>query len=674
LIDALKEPANRGPGNVLISEPSSTRDAAVMALVAAGPPGASAFTEKGVPILVAALADKNPAIREHAAVALARAGALAKPAVEALWPLTADPSPNVRAAGYDALRAAGPASAAPLAKLLTHESADVRARAAEAVSQGGYGPIPGSAATDLANALDDEDPAVRGAAADGLSRLGAAAGPAVPKLVALFGKTTPEDLMKPDPLELAAFRAVVGIGEPAVGPLTAALADRNPVVRLQAVAALGEIGPAAKAALPDIEKLLRDPVGAVALEAAAAATRVGGNASNTADLMKLALTNDDPDTRAAGLRTALRMGPAGKPLAPLVLPLFADTSDIVRRLAVEFAGGLGADAGAQVVPALAKVLKEDTAESVRRRAAEILASLGPAAAPAADALGAATADESLLVQRVAVTALGDLGAAGKPGLPQLAKLAADEKADAGLRAAAVIASVKVDGTDAGVAAALVKALGEKAVDGRMAAADAARAGPVGKPVLEKLAALAKSDPNPGVKLAAARALAEQGPAAAPVRAALDELAKGPPQTGGLWAAVALARIAGKPADALPAVRSGLGSKQLAEKMAAVQALPLVAPTPADVAKLGEFFKDKSANFRRAAVESAGRCGPAAAGLASKVMDLLRDKDTDVRIAAAVALGEFGDRTADVLNALRAARAEPVVADAARRSLRKLGGS
>jgi HEAT repeat protein len=56
----------------------------------------------------------------------------------------------------------------------------------------------------------------------------------------------------------AAAEALIRIGEPAVKPLTVALASESPAARRWGVFALAKIGPAAKPALSELEKRSSD--------------------------------------------------------------------------------------------------------------------------------------------------------------------------------------------------------------------------------------------------------------------------------------------------------------------------------------------------------------------------------------------------------------------------------
>jgi HEAT repeat protein len=190
---------------------------AVAALAEAGAPA--------VPRLAEAL--KDPARRLPAAAVLARIGAAAKPAVDALLPLLKDEDPAVRREALLALGAIGPP--------------------AESVLETAVG------------LLEDPDPMVRTAAAYVLGKLGPAAKSAVPALR--------KGLTGDDPgLNRIAAWALVKI-EPenpqnvqtAIPVLTEALAHEQALVRREAADALRALGAQSKPALEALQRLANDP-------------------------------------------------------------------------------------------------------------------------------------------------------------------------------------------------------------------------------------------------------------------------------------------------------------------------------------------------------------------------------------------------------------------------------
>ena len=73
--------------------------------------------------------------------------------------------------------------------------------------------------------------------------------------------------------EMAYWRALAKIGEPAVAPTAELLGHSNALVRALAARTLGELGPVAKPAAGKLRDALKDRFGFVAVEAACALCR-----------------------------------------------------------------------------------------------------------------------------------------------------------------------------------------------------------------------------------------------------------------------------------------------------------------------------------------------------------------------------------------------------------------
>ena len=220
---------------------------------------------------------------------------------------------------------------------------DVRACAARVL--GRYGPIASDAVPALIVAL--EDGSTRGAAVNALVRIGPEARAAIPALEELTGSTDtglaslavnalgrigPEARAAIPALEeltgstdtglasLARF-ALMKIdpkGHPIeesekVPAFTAVLADED--FRMEAAAALGEIGPDARAATPQLLKLLEDRSGEVRAAAARALGRIKPDAEQ---LLKL-LEDRSGEVRAAAARALGRIKPAAEDVVPILI-------------------------------------------------------------------------------------------------------------------------------------------------------------------------------------------------------------------------------------------------------------------------------------------------------------------------------------------------------------------
>ena len=184
--------------------------------------------------------------------------------------LTADrePRPDNRAKTARLLgswKADGAGAAQPLASAAAGD-ADPKVRSACLVAIAQVAP-PEIAAAALARGLSDGEASVRQVAAVRLRQLGSAAAPAAKDLAAALADEN---------LRESAAETLIQIGAAAVSPLAEQLASKNVDVRKYALACLAKIGPAARGALPAIEKCRQDPDENIRTMAALAAARVQG--------------------------------------------------------------------------------------------------------------------------------------------------------------------------------------------------------------------------------------------------------------------------------------------------------------------------------------------------------------------------------------------------------------
>jgi HEAT repeat protein len=234
---------------------------------------------------------------------------------------------------------------------------------------GNLGPssIPG-----LIGALKHRDREVRETALNGLKTLGPKSKAAVSSVVSLLKDSGP------DSLHCSVWSTLVSFGEIPVPAVTELLSDPDLRVQRQAMDALGEMGPVAKAAVSALIKKLEHP---------------------------------DPDVRERAAYALQRIGPAAKDAAPALTKMLKDPEQGNRHTAAAALGRLGKNAQ-EAIPSLIEMLAGD-AESARK-AAEALGDIGEDALPV---LRKAAADESL-TERV-VWALLFMGKAGGSSLKYL---------------------------------------------------------------------------------------------------------------------------------------------------------------------------------------------------------------------------------------------------------------
>ena len=256
-------------------------------------------------------------------------------AVSALVGALRDPDGEVRAAAAWALDAGGAeaAAAAPrLADALRDEEEAVRAAAARALGALGPG-VRAKAGPALFDALDDDRAGVRHAAAQALARL-ELEGDAVPRLVGALGnadryvrafaawslgnlgeaarEAVPALVraLDADDTATAVSAALARIGPAAaeaVPALAADLGGPDAGRRWRAARTLGRIGPPAHAAVPALRQALRDPNEAVRAHAARALGRIGPVAREAAADLQRATGDPDPGVQTEARQALERL-------------------------------------------------------------------------------------------------------------------------------------------------------------------------------------------------------------------------------------------------------------------------------------------------------------------------------------------------------------------------------
>lgn len=321
-----------------------------------------------IPLLITALGDPDPCVRDYVESALGEIGA---PAVVPLLAALDDPRPDVRASICAALGEANDASAVPALIRCLHDS-DVEVRAIAAWSLGmlkdahALTPLLAavrdvdltvhyrarkaleslltapSATQQLAMALHHEDAAVRVGAAETLARL-----PALPEGVAT---ALPALLGDADAGVQGAAAEAVGVHRinTAVDALCGLLTAPTPGVRAAAARALGRLGDSR--AITPMHALLQDTDTTTRLAAIQALGELGHVQSfPTATWLAAELRATDAATQQATVTALAHIGPAA---TPSVCELLADQMPTVRLLAVQTLGGIGGDGAMKALTGL----------------------------------------------------------------------------------------------------------------------------------------------------------------------------------------------------------------------------------------------------------------------------------------------------------------------------------
>jgi HEAT repeat protein len=229
--------------------------------------------------------------------------------------------------------------------------------------------------------------------------------------------------------------AKIGVGpesQAAVGPLIVALRDENPLVRTDAALLLGQIGPAARAAIIPLMDRAFDPTSTVVgTSARAALVKVSkGNVRALSDL--LSDPNASHRSQAAGLLG--KLGAEAEAAVSALIGTLKDADAGVRTSAVRALGEIGAPARQAVIPLIMALSEESLLGSGGNQAyyrvrfyAESLdkIGIGPDAKAAVPTLVSMLKIKDTQVRTFAARSLGRIGPAAKAAVPALAPLTTD---------------------------------------------------------------------------------------------------------------------------------------------------------------------------------------------------------------------------------------------------------
>ena len=393
LVEALKHPKSRYWATVALTEigPAAApaagaltaaalngepeeRMQAMLALAAIGEPAAEAADE-----LSTALDSPDTAVKSSAAYALGRMRVASADA--ALEKASSDGDPFLsgiaswaRARIHPEDKTLVSAALATLSTALGSDRVNTRIAAMSALS-------------DLTGSLDDADeatladrfvalledghPAVRGAAATSLVRLG-------PTAIAALEKALDKPALRTLAMELLA--ASGSKAKPAVDNLVAALSDADPATRGDAAVALAAIGPDAAEAVPALSKLLASDEKEAALRYAAAYAlgRIGPAAAPVAETLRDLAKSDDELMASVAVWALLKVEPENKAQVAAAVPVLRralrGNRDLARLEAAAALGDLGS-AAASAVPILELVSEDDPLPAVRTAAAAAVAKI-----------------------------------------------------------------------------------------------------------------------------------------------------------------------------------------------------------------------------------------------------------------------------------------------------------
>jgi len=536
-----------------------------------------------------------------------------------------------------------------------------------------------------------------------------------------------------DAVKSAALSAVHWIGPDAAAAVPALIELwRGGFHRTTIAGIFGMIGPAARAAVPELIAGLDDPDIDTRYWSATALGRLGNAAHAAVPKLIEMLGDSNARVRAGAVSGLTRLGPAAKPAVPAFTRMLASDEAISRLLAAKALRQLRGNAAAAAPAIIGRLQVEDSA-AVRRELIYAIRAMPAHSAPAIPLLRASLSSENKDVRVAACRTLNTLEGAnrkcesglaphsgpfnvvdGRPKplspedearLPALIeslgtaeehnRLVAAQQLHA-LRpieeaAIAALTAALEDESEAvqDEAAAALRDIGPAAVPGLRRALRHARvpvqleactglqsARAITQETLPPLVEAAEAGENTGLTRCVVNAISSLGPRAQPAAPFLIRTLADEDPTIRTAAARALARIGPPAANARNALRQLARDSDGEARMAAISAIARVAPrTPETMNLITTALSDEDPRVRRRAANILGAFGCAAKGSANLLNQRLRDPAPEVRDAAARALGMVACEAdaatvAQLIDALRSPRMR--VREQAARSLGKMG--
>lgn len=279
---------------------------------------------KAISEWIKSLTGKELLDRVRAINALLQAGPEARSATPALLAVLADPDPGfLHPLAVVALSRIGADAVPELQKALDHKTPSVRARAA--FTLGLIGSAARAAVPALIKSLKDADASVREGAAEALGRLANAGRPGVPALQAAL-----EDADPSVQTEAAVALWRIAADPRGVSVLRKAIVGENLTLAKRAAAGLGEIGPKAKEAAPELRRVLANKDVGLRIAGAEALFLVTRDVAPARDVLAAAVQSPLANDRRSAISALGLLGADEKAVA-LLLQFLEDKDAETRR-------------------------------------------------------------------------------------------------------------------------------------------------------------------------------------------------------------------------------------------------------------------------------------------------------------------------------------------------------
>jgi len=590
------------------------------------------------PFLIAALDSKDQDLRREVVKSLGRVRPAATEVITTLIALLADLDEEFREIVGEALADVGPPAVPFLRDALRHEEIRIRLQAVRSLHSAGwrYAGIPDKgAAADLAAALQDKSPAIRGHAAYALATMGPDAEQAIPSLIkclndkeesvrnaacnalGMIGPAaepaipTIRRLLMDDPKPTALGERALGrIGSSSVNVLVELLAHKNARVRSEAAMALARIGPEAKVAVPVLIKRLLDEDLAVGVESAVALYAIVG----WMDLYVPVLTNALKEEPHYVANAIMRIGPAAKPVVPALIAFVQETDDKIDRHWVATALAYIGPENKATVPILLDIMKTKNG-GASYSTVSALSSIGP---PAVPKLVETLSHSSPVLRTSAALVLGEMGREADNAVSALIEALKDEDEDVRAEVESALRGIASERIGAWSLPSSLSALKRDKVLREIASAISRSRG---------------KDVTDGVEETLIKEALLQLPKA------IDGL-NSPEGEEREQAADDLREMGAYAKEALPALRSRLDDEDVYVRLSAAAALLAIhGDERAALAILSDALKHPDEEVRREAAWQLGNAGAAAKAAGPVLREAFSDHVPRMRIAAVRALAE-----------------------------------
>lgn len=280
-----------------------------------------------VPVFIECLKEGDVGMRERSAVRLGELGGAARQAVRPLLRALDDSDGAVRLSAAVSLL-------------------DVDPREAPAV------------ATVLIDSMQDSDVYHRRHAIRAAGRLGDVAKTAVPQLVRVLEDDNPHCRLDAAAVLVKIDKALVREVVPVLNGLMLEKKYRGSMICIYAIQAAVRLGTDARATAQALQRVMQDEDEPFRGDAAIALVKVEPDLAKVGiEFLKKALQGGDGEPQEEAFEHVAELGPAGKPLVPVLTKLLGDRQPYLRRRAAEVLGEMGLVAQ-EAVPALKRASEE----------------------------------------------------------------------------------------------------------------------------------------------------------------------------------------------------------------------------------------------------------------------------------------------------------------------------